>query len=448
MNDGKGGAGLIVAAPASGSGKTVVTLGLIRALKNAGKRAGSLKIGPDYIDADFHRIAGGRACRNYDPWGMRDSTLGAQHRALAEDCEIIVAEGVMGLFDGASDGSGSTADAAQALGWPIVLVVDVKGQGASAAAIIEGFRQYRADTDIAGVIFNRVGGERHERLLRRAAAPLGVPVIGCVPRHPDLELPSRHLGLVQARERADMETWIQRAAEIIGGALDIDAIVNLAAAAPGREHGKQAPVPQPAPIPAFGADIAIAADDAFAFTYTHLLDGWRAAGTRLSYFSPLADQAPDAAADGVFLPGGYPELHAAKLARNATFLDGLRQAAAQGAAVYGECGGFMVLGHSLTDAEGAEHRMAGLLPIKTSFAERRLHLGYRRLRLIADGRLGAAGDYLRGHEFHYASLTETQAEPQAQPLFEVSDAEATALGEAGARAGSVFGSFIHLLDRE
>ncbi|MAF48066.1 MAG: cobyrinic acid a,c-diamide synthase [Rhodospirillaceae bacterium] len=436
--------GLIVAAPASGSGKTVVTLGLIRALKNAGRRVASLKIGPDYIDADFHRIAGGGACRNYDPWGMRAATLDAQASALAEDCEVIVAEGVMGLFDGAADGSGSTADAALALGWPIVLVVDVKGQGASAAATIEGFRRHRADTDIAGVIFNRVGGERHERLLRRAAAPLGVPVIGCVPRHPDLELPSRHLGLVQARERADMETWIQRAAEIIGGALDMDAIADLAAAAPGREHGKQAPAPLPAPIPAFGAHIAIAADDAFAFTYTHLLDGWQAAGARLGYFSPLADQAPDAAADGVFLPGGYPELHAAKLAGNETFLDGLRQAAARGAAVYGECGGFMVLGESLTDAGGAEHRMAGLLPVKTSFAERRLHLGYRRLRLIADGPLGAAGEYLRGHEFHYASLTETQAEP----LFGVFDAEATALGDAGGRAGSVLGSFIHLLDRE
>ncbi|MBT7570287.1 MAG: AAA family ATPase, partial [Rhodospirillaceae bacterium] len=155
--------GLVVAAPASGSGKTVVTLGLIRALKNSGKRVGSLKIGPDYIDAGFHHIASGEVCRNYDPWGMRRLTLDTQISALAEFSELIVAEGVMGLFDGAMDGTGSTADAAKVLGWPIVLVVDVKGQAASAAAVIEGFQRHRADTDIAGVIFNRAGGERHER---------------------------------------------------------------------------------------------------------------------------------------------------------------------------------------------------------------------------------------------------------------------------------------------
>ena len=429
--------GLVVAAQASGSGKTVVTLGLIRALKNSGKRVGSLKIGPDYIDAGFHHIASGEVCRNYDPWGMRRLTLDTQVSALAEFSDLIVAEGVMGLFDGAMDGTGSTADAAKVLGWPIVLVVDVKGQAASAAAVIEGFQRHRADTDIAGVIFNRAGGERHERILRRSVEPLGLPIFGFVPWNGELELPSRHLGLVQARERADMDAWIERAGGIIGAALDLDAIAGLAAPATPR-------VSEYAPLVALGTQIAIAADDAFAFTYAHLTDGWRVAGATLSYFSPLNDEAPDGQADAVFLPGGYPELHAPRLAGNGNFLGGLRDAAERGAVIYGECGGYMVLGESLTDADGTEHTMAELLPVKTSFAARRLHLGYRRLQLLKDGPLGAAGDALRGHEFHYASLTENRADP----LFGVADAEAIDLEDAGAQVGTVSGSFIHLLDRE
>lgn len=432
--------GLVVAAPASGSGKTVVTLGLIRALKNAGRRVGSLKIGPDYIDAGFHHIASGEVCRNYDPWGMRRLTLEAQVSALAETSELIVAEGVMGLFDGAMDGTGSTADAAKALDWPVILVVDVKGQAASAAAVIEGFQRHRADTDIAGVIFNRAGGERHERILRRAVEPLGLPVFGFVPWNGELELPSRHLGLVQAREGADMEAWIGRAGAIVGGALDLEAIARLAV--PGASPAS--PASESARLPALGGHIAIAADDAFAFTYAHILDGWRTAGSALSNFSPLHDEAPDGRADAVFLPGGYPELHAPRLAGNGRFLGGLRGAAERGAVIYGECGGFMVLGESLTDADGTEHAMAGLLPVKTSFAARRLHLGYRRLRLLQDGPMGAAGSALRGHEFHYASLTENRADP----LFGVADAEAIDLEDAGAQVGTVSGSFIHLLDRE
>ena len=407
-----------------------------RRSRRRGRRAGSLKIGPDYIDAGFHRMASGEPCRNYDPWSMRAATLDGQVAALAGS-QIIVAEGVMGLFDGAVDGSGSTADASRMLGWPIILVVDVKGQAASAAAVIEGFQRHRSDTDIAAVIFNRVGGERHRRLLARAAAPLGLPVLGFVPWHRDLELPSRHLGLVQARERAGVDGWIERAAEIVGGALDLDAISALAAPA-------NSGVSEGWPLPALGAHIAIAADDAFAFTYAHLRDGWQAAGASLSRFSPLADEAPADGADAVFLPGGYPELHAERLAGNGNFLGGMRQAAESGAAVYGECGGFMVLGESLTDADGTEHAMAGLLPVKTSFAERRLHLGYRRLRLLKDGPLGAAGGSWRGHEFHYARLTENRAEP----LFGVADADGSQLEDAGAHEGPVSGSFIHLIDQE
>ncbi len=200
----------------------------------------------------------------------------------------------------------------------------------------------------------------------------------------------------------------------------------------------------PTSISPLGQRIAVASDTAFAFAYPHLLAAWREAGAEILPFSPLADQAPDLAADAVYLPGGYPELQAGRLAGNRCFLDGLRAAAGQGRAIYGECGGYMVLGTGLTDAEGQRHAMAGLLPVETSFAERRLHLGYRRTALAAATPLGAAGTVWRGHEFHYASIL---SEGPGEALFEAWDAEGAPLGRLGRRAGSVFGSFFHLIDR-
>ena len=345
----------------------------------------------------------------------------------------------MGLFDGAVDGTGSTADAAAKLGWPVVLVVDVKGQSASAAAVVEGFARHRDDVTVAGVIFNRVGGERHLRMLEEAIAPTGAPCLGHVPWSSDLDLPSRHLGLVQAREHGEFESWIERAAGIVGDAVDLDALTKLAAgyepAAP--NTGSQA-------IPPLGTHIAIARDDAFAFTYPHVLERWEQAGSTLSYFSPLADEPVPEIADGVYLPGGYPELHAAMLAGNSTFLGSLMDAASREANIYGECGGFMVLGEVLIDADGVSHPMAGLLAIETSFAERKLHLGYRTMVTQTDSALGPSGSVFKGHEFHYASITQTSGEP----LFEAKDALGENTSLVGAASGTVCGSFMHIIDAE
>jgi cobyrinic acid a,c-diamide synthase len=430
--------GLIIAAPASGSGKTVMTLALLRRFRDGGARVSSFKVGPDYIDPAYHRAASGRACVNLDGWAMRPATLARLAVAAGEGAELVIGEGVMGLFDGATGGGGSTADLAALAGWPVVLVVDVRGQAASAAAVVSGFRDFRDDVEIAGVIFNRVGGESHARLLRDAVAPLGVPVLGCVPRDPALALPERHLGLVQAREHDDLDGFLDRAADIVGDKVNISALASLARV--GRLAASDDPSP---PIPPLGQRIAVASDDAFAFAYPFVLDGWRARGAEIAPFSPLADQAPDAAADAVYLPGGYPELHAARLAGNDSFLSGLRAAATRGAVVYGECGGYMVLGAGLTDGEGARHAMAGLLPLETSFAERRLHLGYRELALTADGPLGTSGSGFRGHEFHFASIV---SEDGAAPLFTCRDSTGADIGPAGCRRGSVMGSFAHLVD--
>ncbi|MDE0387729.1 MAG: cobyrinate a,c-diamide synthase [Rhodospirillales bacterium] len=428
--------GVILAAPASGSGKTVLCAGLLAHFRERGRVVRAFKVGPDYIDPGYHRMASGHDCVNLDPWGMRRETLSRRVAALAAGDDLVIGEGAMGLFDGARDGTGSTADLAARLGLPVVLVVDARGQGASVAALAEGFAGHRADVTVAGVILNRVASEAHERLLRDALDARSIAVLGAVPRDEALSLPSRHLGLVQACESEG--SWVEDAAAVVARAVDTDALAALA------RPLRATPTQSGAAIPPLGQRIAVAHDEAFGFCYDALMEDWRAAGAAVVPFSPLADEAPDAVADAVYLPGGYPELHAGRIAGAARCLDGLRSAAGRGAAVFGECGGYMVLGRGLTDADGQRHAMAGLLPLETSFQERRLSLGYRHARLTVEGPLGKAGAGFRGHEFHYCRVISEEAD---QPLFTTRDATGTPLGHAGMVRGTVSGSFIHLIDR-
>jgi cobyrinic acid a,c-diamide synthase len=433
--------GLILAAAASGSGKTTLALALLRHLRRSGRRAASAKAGPDYIDPAFHAAASGLPCLNLDAWAMRRETIAALVAVLEREADLVICEGAMGLFDGAgSSERGSTADLAALTGWPVVLVVDVAGQSGSAAALLRGFTSHRLDVPIAGVIFNRVGGPRHAATLEnsvRTALP-SLPILGGVPRHAELALPERHLGLVQAAEHPDLDHFLDRAAELVAAAVDVGALMGLARAS---SLAAMAPAQPLLPI---GQRIAVARDVAFAFAYPAVLEGWRCAGAELGFFSPLADEAPNAAADAVYLPGGYPELHAGKLAGNRRFIEGLRAAAGRSAAVYGECGGYMVMGRGLVDAAGARHAMAGLMPLEASFAERRRQLGYRGLKLAESGSLGTAGTTFLGHEFHYATILD---EGEGQPLFAATDSDGSALGAVGRVKGRVMGSFVHLVDR-
>ena len=435
--------GVIIAAPGSGSGKTTLTLALLRVLRDAGVSVASGKVGPDYIDPAYHTAASGRTCHNLDTWSMSDGTLSALIADLQRDASAIVVEGVMGLFDGAPDGRGSAADLSRRTGWPVVLAVDASGMAASAAALVHGFASYEPGVEVAGVIFNRTGSARHGNLLRRAMRPTGIPVFGCVTRSERLALPDRHLGLVQAREHPDLEGFLARAAERIGREVDTDAL--LAAARPARieppEDGYGLPVHG---LPVLGRRTAIARDDAFAFCYPYVLDAWRRAGCELSFFSPLDDEPPREDADAVYLPGGYPELHGARLAGAGRVRSALRRSAERGAVVYGECGGYMVLGERLVDGDGVSHRMAGLLPVETSFASPRLSLGYREVALARDGVFGREGTRFRGHEFHFASVL---SQSPAKALFRTFNAEMEPLGDAGLRVGNVMGSFVHLMDR-
>ncbi|MEX0583405.1 MAG: cobyrinate a,c-diamide synthase [Sneathiella sp.] len=429
---------LLIAAPASGSGKTTVTLALLRAFQRQGFNIGSFKVGPDYIDPAFHAVASGSPCFNLDLWAMRSSTQASVLSAALSGKDMVIGEGVMGLFDGAQDGTGSTADVAAKWGLPIILVVDAKGQAASVAAVLQGFDKFRADTRIAGVIFNNVGGEGHIRLLKEAAAIAGINALGFIPRSDVLALNHRHLGLVQARETPELDIFLHNAADIIERHCDLDELRKIA------KTPHNASAKTDTALPPLAQKIAVAEDDAFAFTYPHLLVGWRASGAEISFFSPLADQQPDTDAGAVFLPGGYPELHGAQLANAEKFKKGMQTAAIENKPIYGECGGFMVFGNGIIDKDGTAHEMLKLLPVETSFAKPKLHLGYRNARLRANCILGNIDKEFSAHEFHYASINKADNLP---PLFNIKDARGNDLGDVGATVGSVFGSFIHLIDR-
>ncbi len=434
--------GLIVAAPNSGSGKTTISLGLMRALAGRGKIVQPFKCGPDYIDPAFHAAAAGRASHNLDTWAMRRPVIEAIVARESAAAEIVIAEGVMGLFDGVAEpgqtARASTADLAALTGWPVVLVLDVAGQAETAAALALGCARYRDDIEIAGVILNRVASARHAGLIVPALADVGLRCFGAIFRNAELSLPERHLGLVQAGETVDLDPKLDRIAEAIAQSLDLDAIVAASRATRLPDcRGVPGSIPPP------GQRIALAQDRAFAFVYPHIIASWRDAGAEVIPFSPLADEAPDQSADAVWLPGGYPELHAGTLASASRFHAGLKALAADGVAIHGECGGYMTLGAGLEDADGQRHAMAGLLGVETSFAKRKLHLGYRRARLLAPSALGPVGTEVFGHEFHYAALA---ANPD-EPLVTAEDARRAVVAECGSRRGSVSGTFFHVIDR-
>lgn len=421
---------IVIAAPSSGSGKTLVTLGILRALRDAGLRAASAKAGPDFIDPGFHELATGLPCPSLDLWAMGETRCRSLLAAQAAVADIVVVEGVMGLFDGPLGAKGSTADLASALALPVVLVVDCLYQAQSVAALVHGFATFRSDVKIVGIILNKVASDRHEAILRSALASSSAPVLGAVRRNTALQWPSRHLGLVQARERAETETFIQQAAASTTSVAAC--LAELAApVAAGDAAGSLL-------LPPLGQRIAVANDSAFSFAYPAMLQGWRQQGAELLPFSPLADEAASDCADAVFLPGGYPELHAGKLASNQRFMQSLRQSKAL---IYGECGGYMVLGEALTDADGNSHAMAGLLPLATSFRERKLHLGYRRL-VAANGPWATP---LRAHEFHYSVAV---SEGPAEPLFTATDVSGQQLGHMGLRRGNAMGSYAHIIASE
>ena len=432
--------GLLIAAPASGTGKTTVMLGLLAALRERGLTVQPFKNGPDYIDPAFHRAASGRESFNLDTWAMPGAMLNGM-LSVAQGADLVLAEGSMGLFDGVAApgacGNGAAADLAMRMGWPVVLVIDASGQAQTAAAVAQGLARFRAGVRVAGVILNRIASPRHEALIRNGMEEAGLPVLGVLPKRAAIAMPERHLGLVQAEEQPALVALIAEAAQLVHQGVDLDALV----AAARNTAGPAAP----AEITPPGQRIALARDLAFSFVYPHLLHGWRAAGAEVLPFSPLADQVPDPTADVCWLPGGYPELHGATLARAERFHRGLR-AFAETKPVHGECGGYMAMGEAIVDKDGVRHPMAGLLGLVTSFETRKMHLGYRLAQLSQPIPGHAPGTRLRGHEFHYSTIL---TQPDA-PLAQVTDATGAGVPETGSTrlqpgGGLSTGTFFHLI---
>ncbi|CDZ66953.1 Cobyrinic acid A,C-diamide synthase [Neorhizobium galegae bv. orientalis] len=431
---------LIIGAPRSGSGKTSVTIGLLRAFARRGVKVRGIKTGPDYIDPGFHEAATHRPGLNLDSWAMAPDLLRHLARGQAEDAELLLIESAMGLFDGivsAENRSGAASDLARLFRLPVLLVLDVSGQSQTAGVIAYGFAHYDPTVKIAACVLNRAGSERHKKLCGDAIQAAGIPVVGTVLRDPSLVLPERHLGLVQASEHPEMDAHIERLADAMEASLDLDAI--YAAAKPFNIPSGSAEKSLRPP----GQRIALAQDAAFTFLYPHLMREWRSAGAEVVPFSPLADEAPAAGCDVCWMPGGYPELHAGRLAAAENFKAGLTRFA-ETKPIHGECGGYMVLGETLEDADGVTHAMTGLLSHRTSFAKRRMNLGYRQAELVQDSPLGRRGDTIRGHEFHYASVVS----PGTDAAFAtIADGGGKLIGPTGGRRGLVSGAFFHAIAR-
>jgi len=426
---------VVIAGTSSGAGKTTVACGLIGALRADGTTVQGFKVGPDYIDPSYHALAAGRPGRNLDAFLSGAELIAPLVRHGSRGAEIAVIEGVMGLFDGAS-GRGelaSTAHVAKLLQAPVLLVVDAASMARSAAAVVHGYRTFDRDVDVAGVVFNRVGSDHHEQLLREAIAPLGVPVLGALRRDDRIMTPERHLGLVPAGER---ETSTRAALAALADAMDryadLGEIKRLAHAAPTLPG--VAWTAEPASAPATGARIAIARGPAFSFHYEENLELLRAAGAELAAFDPLSDEVLPADAGGLLLAGGFPEVFSAELEDNAPLRAHIAAFAATGRPVLAECGGLLYL-----CAEIDGHEMCGVLPARARMTSR-LTLGYRDAVAATPTPWLSAGERVRGHEFHY---TQVQATNDDLPAAWTLSARGSERAEGYTR-GALQASYLHV----
>ena len=401
---------LVIAGVSSGVGKTSLTLGLVRAFSRRGMRVQPFKVGPDFLDPTYLSRAAGRPCYNLDGWmGNREHVQQLFSNACA-DADLAIIEGVMGLFDGSDPASntGSTAEIAAWLGAGVVLVVHAHGMARSVVPVAKGFAEFDPSVNLVGVIANHVGSPRHVSWLRSALASEDAPkLLGAVPRNSLPSLPSRHLGLVTANEQTFSDATLDELADACEKHLDLDAILSAA---------KPIPVVKPTPRPLSGngsrVRLGVARDEAFHFAYPENLSALVDSGADLVFFSPLSDAALPEGLDGIYIPGGYPELFAAPLAENRSMRESIRQFGQSGSVVYGECGGLMYLGRSIVDEQGAEHEMVGLAPITTRKLDRLKTLGYVEATLREPCLWGTPGAVLRGHEFHYSEIVNDDLEAE------------------------------------
>lgn len=434
---------LVIAATQSGSGKTTLVTGILAALRAQGVRVQSYKVGPDYIDPGYHALASGLPAHNLDTWLMPPERLREIFARTAKDADLALIEGVMGLYDGGRKGVSSTAEIAKLLDAPVLLVIDAKSMGASAAAIALGFCRYDPEVRIAGVLLNRLGSDTHEAMIREAMAKLDIPVLGAMRRDESLKMPERHLGLLPAEENEERDV-VRKMGEAAAWSVDLAALRKIAAgAAPFSVQGNVLFAAKK------GAEslhsrvrLAVARDEAFSFYYPESLAVLESFGAELTFFSPLHDEElPEA--DGVLLGGGFPEMFAEELTANVSFRRSLAQAAAEGVPIYAECGGYMYLMEKLVDFDGKEYAMAGIIPASVQMNRKLQMVGYVEAELCHDTVLGPRGRKLHGHEFHFSSEL-PQKEVDEARAFTFTRMRNGARYAAGYATETVLGSYLHL----
>lgn len=431
----------VIAGTSSGCGKTTVTLGLLRALIARGLRVQPFKIGPDYLDSGWHSAVSGVTSRNLDAFMLPTATLNGLFNRQMQQADVAVIEGVMGLYDGYGTDPNYCSSAAMAkqLACPVILLVDGKAVSTSIAATVMGFQQFDPSLNIAGVILNRVNSDSHYQLLAEAITRYcGLPVLGRVPVMADVELPSRHLGLVPAQENAPQDARWQQLAKQLEETVNIDHLLALSRLN-SLPEGDAPAIPNPAL--ADGLTLALAEDEAFNFYYPDNLEMLEQAGVKIQRFSPLHDRAlPDC--QMVWLGGGYPEVHGAKLAANTRMLESIQHAHQQRIPIYAECGGLMYLGESLTDGDGETHAMCGVLPGHSQMGKRLTRFGYCEATAKQDTLLAKKGETLRGHEFHYSDFNSPL--PAALDCCKWRDGVAISRWQGGFQHEATFASYLHV----
>jgi cobyrinic acid a,c-diamide synthase len=439
----------IIAAPASGNGKTTITLALLAALRRRGLEVAPFKVGPDFIDPGHHAAASGRASHNLDTWMCGPAGVTRTFSSGCAGAEVAVVEGVMGLFDGAAGGSeeGSTAAVAKFLSAPVILVIDAKGQARSVAALIKGFSEFDPALDVAGIILNRVASPRHAEILRAAHAsvPGLPPLLGVLSREPQVALPERYLGLVTAEAAPENAVFYERLAEWFEAGVDVERLLSLPPLAKGGRGGfinDEIPLNPPLEKGEGKVRIAVARDEAFSFCYPENLELLEAAGAEIEFFSPLRNTHLPAGISGIYLPGGYPELYAPQLAANLNLLQSIRAAASAGMPIYAECGGLIYLSGGMTGTTTNHFQpFVALFPARARMLPQRKALGYRQVTFRFDTILGPAGTVARGHEFHYSEVV---IAPEVPRSYAVSRADGQVLEDEGYVLNNVLASYVHL----
>ena len=429
---------VVIAAPMSGSGKTTVVTGLLAAMRARGVKAQSYKIGPDYIDPGYHSLASGRPAHNLDTWLVSKERLADIFISTMADADVAVIEGVMGLYDGGKNGVSSTAEIAKLLKAPVLLVVNAKSMGESAAALVMGFKQYDPEVNLAGVILNRLGSDTHRTMIEEALGRLDIPVFGAIKRNDAMTMPERHLGLVPVEENARERETVEEIGRVVGASVDIGRIVELAKSASPIEEGRGFSETEQ-----IKARIAVARDEAFSFYYPESLAVLRQKGAEIVFFSPLHDkELPDT--DGLILGGGFPEMFAKELYENESMRASIKAAAEKGMPIYAECGGFMYLMRRVTDFDGNAFPMLGVIPGEVVMNKKLQTVGYVSAEMERDTVLGTKGTVLRGHEFHFSSECEPEAGADYPRAFTFRKTRNPVPYAAGYAKGNILGSYLHL----